>query len=52
MTASASKITAVFLDRDSTLNVDHGYANKAEDFAWMPGAPEALALFRDLPGLQ
>ena len=46
MTASAGKIKAVFLDRDSTLNVDHGYTHKVEDFAWMPGASEALALFR------
>ena len=45
MTASAGKIKAVFLDRDSTLNVDHGYTHKVEDFAWMPGASEALALF-------
>ena len=45
MTASAGKIKAVFLDRDSTLNVDRGYTHKVEDFAWMPGAPEALALF-------
>ena len=47
MTASAGKITAVFLDRDSTLNVDHGYTHKAEDFAWMPGASEALALEKE-----
>ncbi len=45
MTASAGKIPAVFLDRDSTLNVDRGYTHKVEDFDWMPGAPEALALF-------
>ena len=45
MTASADKIPAVFLDRDSTLNVDRGYTHKVEDFDWMPGAPEALALF-------
>jgi D-glycero-D-manno-heptose 1,7-bisphosphate phosphatase len=45
MTAAAGKIPAVFLDRDSTLNVDHGYTHKVEDFAWMPGAPKALALF-------
>ena len=45
MTASAGKIPAVFMDRDSTLNVDHGYTHKVEDFAWMPGAPTALALF-------
>ena len=36
---------AVFLDRDQTLNVDHGYTHLVDDFAWMPGAPAALALF-------
>ena len=45
MIASACKITAVFMDRDRTLNVDYGYTHKVEDFAWMPGASEALALF-------
>lgn len=36
---------AVFFDRDNTLTVDHGYTWKREDFAWIKGAPEALALF-------
>ncbi len=36
---------AVFLDRDQTLNIDHGYTHLVDDFAWMPGAPEALAQF-------
>ena len=36
---------AVFLDRDQTLNVDHGYTHLVDDFAWMPGAAAALALF-------
>ena len=36
---------AVFLDRDQTLNIDHGYTYLVDDFAWMPGAPDALALF-------
>lgn len=45
MTAPAGKIPAVFLDRDNTLNVDHGYTHRIEDFAWIPGAPEALELF-------
>ena len=47
MTAPADKIPAVFLDRDNTLNVDHGFTHRVEDFAWMPGAPEALALFHE-----
>ena len=36
---------AVFLDRDQTLNIDHGYTHLIADFAWIKGAPQALALF-------
>ena len=36
---------AIFLDRDNTLTFDEGYCHKVEDFAWMPGAAEALRLF-------
>lgn len=32
----------IFLDRDGTLNVDHGYIHKLEDWQWQPGAKEAL----------
>ncbi|WPZ34777.1 HAD family hydrolase [Thalassobaculum sp. OXR-137] len=34
---------AVFLDRDGVLNVDTGYAHRADQIAWVPGAPEAVA---------
>lgn len=34
---------AVFLDRDGTLNVEKHYLHRVEDFAWIPGAPEAVA---------
>lgn len=47
MTAPAGKIPAVFLDRDNTLNIDHGYTHRVEDFAWVPGAQTALALFHE-----
>lgn len=33
---------AVFLDRDGVLNVDRGYVHRAQDFAWLPGAPDAV----------
>ncbi|MGB1177389.1 MAG: D-glycero-alpha-D-manno-heptose-1,7-bisphosphate 7-phosphatase [Candidatus Puniceispirillaceae bacterium] len=36
---------AVFLDRDRTLNIDHGYTHLVDDFAWVPGAASALRLF-------
>ena len=44
-TAVNKRRGAVFLDRDQTLNVDHGYTHLIADFAWIRGAPEALALF-------
>jgi D-glycero-D-manno-heptose 1,7-bisphosphate phosphatase len=28
----------IFLDRDGTINVDHGYVYKIEDWEWQPGA--------------
>lgn len=36
--------SAVFLDRDGTINVDKGYVHRIEDFAFIPGAPEAIRL--------
>jgi D-glycero-D-manno-heptose 1,7-bisphosphate phosphatase len=36
-------VRAAFLDRDGTLNVDHGYVHRHEDWQWMPGALESLA---------
>src|SRR5690606_15961274 len=33
---------AVFLDRDGVLNVEVNYLYRVEDFAWIPGAPEAV----------
>jgi D-glycero-D-manno-heptose 1,7-bisphosphate phosphatase len=32
----------VFLDRDGTLNVDHGYVFREEDWQWAPQSQEAL----------
>ncbi len=33
---------ALFLDRDGTINVDHGYVFRVEEFDFIPGAPEAI----------
>lgn len=35
---------AAFLDRDGVLNVDVDYLHRIEDFVWVPGAREAVAL--------
>ncbi len=37
---------AVFLDRDGTINVDHGYVYKLSDLELLPGVVEALQLFQ------
>lgn len=36
----------IFLDRDGTLNVDHGYVYRIADFVWLPKAIEAVKLLR------
>ncbi|MDR2460585.1 MAG: D-glycero-beta-D-manno-heptose 1,7-bisphosphate 7-phosphatase [Deltaproteobacteria bacterium] len=43
---SAPLKPAVFLDRDGTLNQDKGYTYLWNDWAWLPGALEALELLR------
>jgi D-glycero-D-manno-heptose 1,7-bisphosphate phosphatase len=38
---------AVFLDRDGTINEEKDYLWRIEDFAFIPGAPEAIRRLRD-----
>jgi D-glycero-D-manno-heptose 1,7-bisphosphate phosphatase len=37
---------AVFLDRDGVINVDHGYTHRIEDFQFIAGSADALALLQ------
>lgn len=37
---------AAFIDRDGVLNVDRGYVHRVQDFEWLPGAIQALALLQ------
>ena len=37
---------AVFLDRDGVINVDHGYTHRVEDFQFVAGSAQALALLQ------
>ena len=37
---------AVFLDRDGVINADRGYVGVLDDFTFLPGVKEALALMR------
>jgi D-glycero-D-manno-heptose 1,7-bisphosphate phosphatase len=34
--------SVVFLDRDGTINVDHGYVHRIQDWDFIPGAIEAI----------
>ncbi len=36
---------ALFLDRDGVINIDRGYVSRAEDFIFIDGAAEAIAVF-------
>lgn len=38
---------AVFLDRDGTINEEKGYLFRTEEFAFIPGAPEAIRLLKE-----
>jgi D-glycero-D-manno-heptose 1,7-bisphosphate phosphatase len=37
---------AVFLDRDGTINVERDYLHSTGEFAFIPGAPEAIGLLK------
>ena len=39
--------SAVFLDRDGVINVDHGYVSTWEQFEFLPGVPKALRELQD-----
>lgn len=41
------KNKAVFLDRDGTINVDHGYVYKYEDFEFIDGVIDSLKKLQD-----
>lgn len=36
------KVPAIFLDRDGTINVDHGYIHEIDNFQFIEGAIEAM----------
>lgn len=43
MSAAAPRRRAVFLDRDGVINTEVDYLWRVEDFAFVPGTPEALS---------
>ena len=38
---------AVFIDRDGTLNIDHGYIDTPEELQLYPGVPEGIQLLKE-----
>jgi D-glycero-D-manno-heptose 1,7-bisphosphate phosphatase len=44
---TGGKRRAVFLDRDGTINVEKDYLHRIEDFAFIPGAPQAIRALRE-----
>jgi D-glycero-D-manno-heptose 1,7-bisphosphate phosphatase len=44
---AGSARTAVLFDRDGVLNEDRGYISRPDQFAWMPGAIEAVKWLND-----
>lgn len=38
----ANKIPAIFLDRDGTINIDHGFVHQIDDFQFIEGTIEAM----------
>jgi D-glycero-D-manno-heptose 1,7-bisphosphate phosphatase len=46
MTVPDTRSGAIFFDRDGVLNEDVGYLHRIEDFRWIDGAREALAMVR------
>jgi D-glycero-D-manno-heptose 1,7-bisphosphate phosphatase len=43
-----NKVPAIFLDRDGTLNVDHGYVHEIDNFEFIDGTIEALQTLKKM----
>ena len=43
-----NKVPAIFLDRDGTLNVDHGYVHEIDNFEFIDGTIEALQALKKM----
>jgi D-glycero-D-manno-heptose 1,7-bisphosphate phosphatase len=44
----AQTVPAIFLDRDGTLNVDHGYVHEIDNFEFIEGAIEACLKLKEM----
>jgi len=45
--AKTKTARAIFLDRDGTINIDHGFVYRVDDFQFAPQAPESMRLLQD-----
>ena len=44
----AQPVSAIFLDRDGTLNVDHGYVHEIDDFQFIDGVIDACLKLKEM----
>ena len=44
----AQQVPAIFLDRDGTLNVDHGYVHEIDNFQFIEGVIEACQALKKM----
>lgn len=44
----AQPVSAIFLDRDGTLNVDHGYVHQIDDFQFIEGVIDACLKLKEM----
>ena len=44
----AQPVSAIFLDRDGTLNVDHGYVHEIDEFQFIDGVIDACLKLKEM----
>ena len=44
----AKSVPAIFLDRDGTINVDHGYVHEIDEFEFIEGVIDAMRQLKEM----
>ena len=44
----AKSVPAIFLDRDGTINVDHGYVHEIDEFEFIDGVIDAMRELKNM----
>ncbi|WP_257678014.1 HAD-IIIA family hydrolase, partial [Klebsiella pneumoniae] len=44
----AKSVPAIFLDRDGTINVDHGYVHEIDNFEFIDGVIDAMRELKEM----